>query len=445
MLEELGLRLKKRIKLARERGGGQRPDDVSPDPINHEKERKKRVAEFLSQLKRAESLESLPTSEELPEQPRQPEPRLNNCIVGSLGFMTEYIRLVRPDGDTEYVAIAYDTYSTHTTVDDDLIERMDIEAIDLGFNMYISDFVKKTTFRGRKCKLETKTVDGIKCFEAVVAKDFWKMEKSCVYSIPKMWRKRYKMTRYFLVRERTCQMVFGVDLLEMWPIELSRWKGKILYRSRITGELIVCGKTRVDLFDKYFSESLWTFEKMYSVDSDEEIAETEDKESDSSGADPTTTTSDHGVTDIGHLGTAGKSNECEQLERKPIPAGRKNVDEENLVNTNPSKLFNAMKGDHGKNHGNVMEDPDSNKNEEDTEEQTNGSNSVDEIDGNENNSSDATLDPGVESVDTTEVNLGNVGDDMKLTGAAGHKVGTDHEDNMKRIEMLLREKQYQLR
>ena len=53
--------------------------------------------------------------------------------------------------------------------------------------------------------------------------------------------------------------------------------------------------------------------------------------------------------------------------------------------------------------------------------------------------------PGVESMDTTEVNLGNVGDDMKLTGAAGHKVGTDHEDNMKRIEMLLREKQYQLR
>ena len=230
------------------------------------------------------------------------EPTVNGVPLGGVGFMTEEVGFLTEDGGVITTTVAYDSYARHTIIDCDLYDLIGLEVEDLGFSITICTYAGDTETAGLKCKVVAKTDLGEKSFEAIVAEKFSTWVNSCIYKVPAEWREKYeKIPRIKYVRRSLSKLLIGMDLGSWFPEKLEEKNGTFLGKSKLTGKYIIYGRAE-EVFHLDTDSDTDEDDDNSAVDLNNDIAKAKEDEYHSWGVD---------CTNILHIETTGKSNECE--------------------------------------------------------------------------------------------------------------------------------------
>ena len=168
---------------------------------------------------------------------------LNGVKIGGVGFQSEDLVFIDKNGKEVIATICYDSFASHSTINESLGVKLSKDIVDMGFFVNVVTYMGNKRERARKCSTVIKTKKGTTVVEMLVAKSFKNQLKEVQYDVPGDWKTRYGLKQEEKTGKRTSEILFGQDLAESFPAVLEVKNGMVLSRSRLTGKLILSGKT----------------------------------------------------------------------------------------------------------------------------------------------------------------------------------------------------------
>ena len=215
-----------------------------------------------------------------------PSPRLNaksnvnEVEIGAIGFLCETIPIIDKNGKVWKELIAYDTYASHSTIDEKIVKRVNFDCINLGTKIKTYTYNGNKVEYGRKASLKIQGIRGVISMDFLVSNECRSVLSPVTFDVPQELTQKYNLESY---RSHcgTSYTICGMDRPEYHPKILEISDGVIIAESRITGNIILAGRGRFlrksDHAKVTANRSVSFYHKEEEADLDETVISQKDK------------------------------------------------------------------------------------------------------------------------------------------------------------------------
>ena len=166
---------------------------------------------------------------------------INGVGLGCVGFIAEKIPFINKQGRVSDVLVCYDTYCTHTTINENLVSTLKAELTDMGCQIKTDCFLGSDIENGVKARMWMKPNGKAVQIEALVTKKEGNNLNPVLFRLPSYIQKKYDLPSQRRSHEGWSGYIIGGDRLSLHPERLEAFGDTVIYRSKITKQIIVAG------------------------------------------------------------------------------------------------------------------------------------------------------------------------------------------------------------